>query len=135
MAQTYARRMGSELSKRRRDKKHLYYLANKAKMNAASKAWREANPELAHHYEATHRTKQKGNGGTHTVQQWLAKRALFGECCFYCGFERKLERDHIVPLSRGGSNDIKNIIPACRSCNARKHAKTAHEFIALKGAA
>jgi 5-methylcytosine-specific restriction endonuclease McrA len=29
-------------------------------------------------------------------------------------------RDHIVPLSRGGSNDWSNLQPACRECNSAK---------------
>ena len=37
----------------------------------------------------------------------------------------------IVPLARGGSNLIANILPACRSCNRRKRMKTEEEFRAL----
>jgi hypothetical protein len=29
--------------------------------------------------------------------------------------------DHRIPLGRGGSNLIANILPACRRCNRRKH--------------
>lgn len=31
-----------------------------------------------------------------------------------------LTRDHVVPLSRGGGNDWKNVVTACSSCNTRK---------------
>ncbi len=31
-----------------------------------------------------------------------------------------LTRDHLVPLSRGGSNDWTNVVTACSSCNTRK---------------
>jgi 5-methylcytosine-specific restriction endonuclease McrA len=33
-----------------------------------------------------------------------------------------------VPLARGGTNWIENILPACRVCNARKHLLTEDEF-------
>jgi 5-methylcytosine-specific restriction endonuclease McrA len=33
-----------------------------------------------------------------------------------------------VPLARGGTNFIDNILPACRGCNARKHTMTEEEF-------
>lgn len=31
-----------------------------------------------------------------------------------------LTRDHLVPLSRGGTNDWTNVVTACSSCNTRK---------------
>lgn len=51
--------------------------------------------------------------------------------CLYCG-ERgvPLELDHILPLSRGGSNHFLNLMPACKSCNASKGAKTYVEWMA-----
>lgn len=43
-------------------------------------------------------------------------------CCF-CGSDKDLTIDHILPLSRNGSNDIKNLQILCRSCNSRKSNK------------
>lgn len=47
--------------------------------------------------------------------------------CQFCGryqFELKfrecLTRDHLVPLSRGGTNEWTNVITACSNCNTRK---------------
>jgi 5-methylcytosine-specific restriction endonuclease McrA len=47
--------------------------------------------------------------------------------CQFCGrrhhelrFRECLTRDHLVPLSRGGTNDWTNVITACSSCNTRK---------------
>ena len=41
--------------------------------------------------------------------------------CQYCGRSGvELEADHIVPISKGGSNDIDNLITACKACNRGK---------------
>lgn len=65
---------------------------------------------------------------THTLEQWLAKRDAIG-CCIYCGSPGPLEKDHATPVTRGGSNGITNVVPACTSCNASKGNLTAAEFI------
>jgi 5-methylcytosine-specific restriction endonuclease McrA len=40
--------------------------------------------------------------------------------CHYCGSLERLGLDHVVPMAKGGPNEPPNIVPACRSCNARK---------------
>ena len=39
-----------------------------------------------------------------------------------------LTRDHLVPLSRGGTNEWTNVVTACSSCNTRKSNKLPHEI-------
>jgi len=69
-------------------------------------------------------------GGSHTVEEWLEKKELLGQCCIYCGrSDVPLTRDHKIPLFRGGSNDIYNIVPACKPCNSSKRISTAKEFL------
>lgn len=48
--------------------------------------------------------------------------------CAYCGAVADTI-DHRIPLSRGGKHEPENIVPACRTCNFRKHTKTDEEFI------
>ena len=43
-----------------------------------------------------------------------------GHKCQYCGSTRKLTIDHIVPKSKGGSDDWDNLVVACSSCNIKK---------------
>lgn len=60
----------------------------------------------------------------------LNNRELFhrdGHLCLYCGGEfsaRELTRDHIVPLSRHGTDEWTNVVSACRACNHRKADRT-----------
>lgn len=49
--------------------------------------------------------------------------------CQYCGERgKKLECDHVIPLSRGGSNDMSNLKTACFRCNRSKRDKTLEEW-------
>ena len=57
-----------------------------------------------------------------------------GYRCQYCGRSSHdlggrecLTRDHLVPISRGGSNDWTNCITACSSCNTRKGNRLVQE--------
>lgn len=42
--------------------------------------------------------------------------------------------DHVLPVVLGGSDDVGNLVPSCRSCNAKKRARTALRFLAGEGA-
>ena len=69
---------------------------------------------------------KKGSEGTHTQGEWDTLRAQYNWTCPACGKlepEVKLTEDHIIPLSKGGSDNIENIQPLCRKCNSIKHTK------------
>ncbi len=42
------------------------------------------------------------------------------------------EPDHLVPLSKGGSNSSTNILPACRPCNLSKQSMSLSEWAACR---
>lgn len=51
--------------------------------------------------------------------------------CALCGTtstERRIEADHIIPRSRGGSNDISNLQALCDHCNRGKSNRDATDF-------
>ena len=64
--------------------------------------------------------------GSHTIGGWELLKRRYGYCCPACKKkepEIKLTEDHIVPLSKGGSDYIENIQPLCKGCNSKKHTK------------
>lgn len=66
------------------------------------------------------RALKKAAPGTHTGPERLALTASYHRLCVYC-LQPATTLDHVVPLARGGSNDIGNMVPACRRCNFSKH--------------
>lgn len=59
-----------------------------------------------------------------TERQWLFIKTIFRQRCAYC--DKKIDRltqDHITALVHGGPHTASNIVPACRSCNAKKGIK------------
>ena len=55
-----------------------------------------------------------------TDDQWAALLVAWGGCA-YCGAtDRALQRDCVLPISRGGRYTDTNVVPACGSCNASK---------------
>lgn len=44
--------------------------------------------------------------------------------CQYCGEEKPLTFDHVIPESKGGATCWENIVAACDDCNSRKGNRT-----------
>jgi 5-methylcytosine-specific restriction endonuclease McrA len=60
---------------------------------------------------------------------WNYLLMKWGHRCAYCGATNmRLEQEHLIPRSRGGSDRITNLTIACRPCNERKGNLTAIEF-------
>lgn len=65
---------------------------------------------------------------------WRDAMLHFGGCCAYCGKPEgrakadKHDREHFVPLSRGGRTTRENIGPACRKCNRGRGNKPLFEW-------
>jgi 5-methylcytosine-specific restriction endonuclease McrA len=57
---------------------------------------------------------------TLTRAEWNEIKERHHHRCAYCSTAKPLEMDHVTPLSRGGQHTKTNVVPACRTCNARK---------------
>jgi HNH endonuclease len=122
-----------ELRADQREKRRAKYAANPRARLDYYKQWRLRNLERARAYVRVAGNKRRAAlAGTHfTFQEWEALLRSHDGRCAYCGSTERIEADHRTPLCRGGSNEIGNILPACRTCNRRKHRKTEEEFRAL----
>jgi 5-methylcytosine-specific restriction endonuclease McrA len=78
------------------------------------------------------RARLAAAAGTYTTAEWEALCRLYDRCpaCLRewhtiptKGAKTVITVDHIVPISRGGSNSIENIQPLCYACNSRKGSK------------
>lgn len=68
------------------------------------------------------RRKRRMARVTHDLsdEQWDALKTAWNGCA-YCGAtDKPLQRDCVLPISRGGRYTLDNIAPACGSCNASK---------------
>lgn len=72
-----------------------------------------------------------GDGG------WSAQKARIGDrifrrdkfLCVYCGSDKKLCLDHIIPQCRGGSHEDDNLVTACDRCNSSKGNREVNEWL------
>ena len=84
--------------------------------------WSKANPENRRANTRNYQAKKHNNGGTHTEEDIKLLLNLSGHQCQRpeCSATEDLEIDHVIPLSRGGRNDITNLQVLCKSCNCSK---------------
>lgn len=112
---------------------------------AQTRAWREANPDIARQREAQYRATEHGraNRATYTHKRRALMQSvncgcvdnkamkliweLDGGSCAYCSAPGE-HYDHLMPISRGGMHCVSNLRIACAKCNLSKSVKTAEEF-------
>ena len=116
------------------NKGYRKYKTKKQQINANRLSGRKSyrkhiNERLFYYRQLAH--KRRGAIGKHTRLEWEELKKKHNYCCAKCGRNepfknqkcKKLTQDHIIPISKGGTNDIKNIQPLCLRCNCRKHNK------------
>lgn len=88
--------------------------------------WSKNNPDKCKESNAKRR-QNKTTNGTYAISVKELKK-LYSSPCIYCQSTKQISLDHVVPVSRGGSHGIGNIVPACKSCNSSKGSKTITEW-------
>jgi len=101
--------------------------------NARRKRYAQRHLEVRRLIDHTRRARHARAEGHYTAAEWRDLVVKYeGRCAYWNGegpvHEGPLQMDHRIPLPRGGSNSIANILPACGRCNRRKHLLTEEEF-------
>jgi len=81
------------------------------------------HPENIAHLKARRYARERNAAGSHTLVEWIGLKRSADNKCVHCKLEKPLTKDHIIPLSEGGTDYISNIQPLCRNCNSKKWKK------------
>jgi 5-methylcytosine-specific restriction endonuclease McrA len=105
-----------------------HYELHREEVIARSKKWAEDNPEKVRQAKVDNGRKRRAakhaSPGTFTAEEFKALCESYGNKCLACGdTEAALQADHVVPLTRGGTDDIGNIQPLCGSRNRKKFVR------------
>lgn len=63
-------------------------------------------------------------GGTLAAKLTRATLAEYGNRCHLCGLPGATTADHLVPRSKGGSDELANLRPAHGKCNSARGARS-----------
>lgn len=102
------------------DKQHEKNKKNRAQLLESERRYRKENPEYNKVKCSNRKARRVNAAGSYTKQEWESLLEKYGNQCLKCHSKDKITADHILPLSRGGSNFIINIQPLCLSCNSSK---------------
>lgn len=108
-----------------------YYLENRERHRVKCRKWELANKEVASNYTRQRRARKREAQGNHTTEDVQRQYEAQKGKCHYCKVDvgDAYHVDHVIPLSRGGSNGPENIVIACPFCNCSKGNKMPHEWV------
>ena len=93
---------------------------NKVRRKAIRDRWRLKSKDQITQIANNYRSRLAGAEGTFTLEEYKNKLAHFGGMCAYCKIRKATTRDHMIPVTRGGSNYLTNVVPSCLPCNSSK---------------
>jgi 5-methylcytosine-specific restriction endonuclease McrA len=108
--------------------KRALYARDPDRQKARIAAYYTEHPEALRAKDHRYRARRRETLGHFTAAEWVELVDQFRGVCGYCGAPEPLQADHRIPLCRGGTNFIENIIPACPRCNQRKGRDTEKDF-------
>lgn len=116
-------------SESRREADRLWRLANPDKVKAILVRYRRS--ERGRIKNRLQRHLRRAGRGTHfRPEDVVARLRRQRSRCYWCGtsIADAYQIDHVVPVSRGGTNEPSNIVLACIHCNSAKRARLPHEW-------
>jgi hypothetical protein len=125
-----------------------YYKQDRERYLENSRRWKAENPEKHKQHVVNFRNSESGNQKLReycrryrnnkdpeiTIEQWLMCLTYFNHSCAYCGlteseskdkYGESLHREHLI---NNGRNDLKNLVPSCKSCNSEKNTQSFNEW-------
>lgn len=112
--------------KRNPDYTKLWFKKNREKARKYNRKYQSENPEYVRKRNMKRYARKHNAKGSYTAKEWENLKKKHNYICVGCGRkepEIKLTPDHIIPLSKDGSDNIGNIQPLCGRCNSSKGAK------------
>ena len=121
----YAQEHRAEAAERHKKWRH----ENKEHYNKKQAEWARNHPEWKRCLTRKRYALLKNSSGSHSADQIQRIYARQNNQCNYCG--KGLEKghvDHIIPITRGGTNYAANLQILCVSCNTSKSNKMPWEY-------
>ena len=103
-------------------------VANPERYRETRAAWTAANLDKLRNYARKRRALELEADGDFTDAEFAALKEATGNVCLCCGASGDLAADHVIPITKGGPNDIANIQPLCKSCNSTKGNRSSADY-------